>query len=685
MATRRVKRIKRTKKRLQHGRRKTNRRHQTNRHRYTRRQRGGTQRTIVSKGYSSFIKNESNASGIDITYDDATKMFKIGSAEYLTVESLSTFKGKSRYARAVQILTDMRMTTTSLNHHQFIAFSVLYCKGAQDGQCEAIMTETKRLIRDNLDDAIYAMIAFPAASDDIRTMAEQMHKKEKVDQRISILASRATQRVARAAKQDARVDERDARDAKLLTFRKKIISYSIGSGRTFNAGVDDDAMKRWVSGTGMHESVYYDEYAETIQHQLKSSEPGIFKSAADACIENVKANKVLPAEDRANTTCFAPDLLTHRLACKTIIQKIGTNMGIDPNSEPSKDETGYFIQFMYPSQPVAEFLKTQQVEVKVYVHVDYSLGLYDVFLRFVFNENTICPSFYFIFVHFFQQINLCKRTGRCSLKKITVENFQMRDGYFIQFAIQQPKELFSETSIIMIAKRDTQKQVNDAQKSIADMEQSDDRTKSHANADNISMLKRQLATLTVADVKQRCPSYVEAVTNCLLTFCIEANQLYILPPDDNEFDCLILKLSPWSNFLRVAMGKNNSDVSEKIAEIKKRFSALQIEPALLKAKIASTIQQQPPQQPQQPQQSRQPRPQKGDDGTEMMEFVPTGNVVEFDTSDASADASADELASASGAAVPASDKATGTRPRVGFAVKPSALPNPDDTETIFPL
>ena len=138
MATRRVKRIKRTKKHLQHGRRKTNRRHQTNRHRYTRRQRGGT-KIEVCKKKGLF---EAVASGIDITYNTETHLFKIGTQP--TISELGTFNGKNRYVRAVFVLKmlhrvlpqeDPSKESTELIWIDFVRFVEYYCHNNSDEQC----------------------------------------------------------------------------------------------------------------------------------------------------------------------------------------------------------------------------------------------------------------------------------------------------------------------------------------------------------------------------------------------------------------------------------------------------------------------------------------------------------------------------------------------------------------------
>jgi hypothetical protein len=133
MATRRVKRIKRTKKQVHRarGRRKTSR------HRYTRRQRGGAIITVCKKTYSGFFQHESNASGIDITYNTETHMFKIGTQP--TFSDLQTFNGKKRYERAVFVLKIQKKPkeepTTDLNWYDFVRFVAYYCHNNSDEQC----------------------------------------------------------------------------------------------------------------------------------------------------------------------------------------------------------------------------------------------------------------------------------------------------------------------------------------------------------------------------------------------------------------------------------------------------------------------------------------------------------------------------------------------------------------------
>jgi hypothetical protein len=128
MATRRVKRIKRSKKHVHRARgRKTNHR----RRRHTRRQTGGALITVCKKK-GLF---EAVASGIDITYDVETHMFKIGTQP--TITDLETFNGKKRYERAVWILKLIGQSN-QLNWYNFALFAPLYCHEYTDPQCEEI-------------------------------------------------------------------------------------------------------------------------------------------------------------------------------------------------------------------------------------------------------------------------------------------------------------------------------------------------------------------------------------------------------------------------------------------------------------------------------------------------------------------------------------------------------------------
>jgi hypothetical protein len=160
---------------------------------HTRRQRGGAIIKVCEKTHTGFIKMESNASGIDITYDNVRKIFKIGSADYATVDSLLSFKGAARYARAAQILAVLGITTTSLNRPQFIAFSALYCKDAQDKQCETIMDVCNATIEYSLSDAANAIIAFPAVSDVVTPLAVAKWGQDQLDQRKRIAVARGVE------------------------------------------------------------------------------------------------------------------------------------------------------------------------------------------------------------------------------------------------------------------------------------------------------------------------------------------------------------------------------------------------------------------------------------------------------------------------------------------------------------
>lgn len=126
-ASRRVKRMKRSKKQVHRARgRKTNRR------RYTRRQRGGEIITVCRK--KGLI--EAFASGIDITYDDETHLFKIGTRP--TISDLETFNGAQRYTRALFVLKQIGQIETQLDWHNFALFALIYCHTYTHTQCSQI-------------------------------------------------------------------------------------------------------------------------------------------------------------------------------------------------------------------------------------------------------------------------------------------------------------------------------------------------------------------------------------------------------------------------------------------------------------------------------------------------------------------------------------------------------------------
>jgi hypothetical protein len=101
---------------------------------HTRRQRGGAIIKVCEKTHTGFIKMESNASGIDITYDDDTHMFKIGTQP--TIAELKTFNGKNRYERAVYVLELIGQTDpTQLNWYNFALFAPIYCHNYTHPQC----------------------------------------------------------------------------------------------------------------------------------------------------------------------------------------------------------------------------------------------------------------------------------------------------------------------------------------------------------------------------------------------------------------------------------------------------------------------------------------------------------------------------------------------------------------------
>ena len=126
-ATRRVKRMKRSKKQVHRARgRKTNRR------RYTRRQRGGREIEVCKK--KGLI--EAFASGIDITYDDETHLFKIGTKP--TIPDLETFNGAQRYTRALFVLKQIGQIETQLDWHNCALFALIYCHTYTHPQCSQI-------------------------------------------------------------------------------------------------------------------------------------------------------------------------------------------------------------------------------------------------------------------------------------------------------------------------------------------------------------------------------------------------------------------------------------------------------------------------------------------------------------------------------------------------------------------
>ena len=178
-ATRRVKRVKRSKKQVHRARdRKTNRRHKTNRRRYTRRQRGGAIIKVCEKTHTGFFKNESNASGIDITYDVQTNMFKIGTQS--TISDLETFNGKKRYERAVRVLRHIydEDESTQLNWYYFAQFANMYCyKNAADPQCAQITGFVNHYKDENNEDGKIVDTKSPVADRTIQTSIEQGEKQ----------------------------------------------------------------------------------------------------------------------------------------------------------------------------------------------------------------------------------------------------------------------------------------------------------------------------------------------------------------------------------------------------------------------------------------------------------------------------------------------------------------------------
>jgi hypothetical protein len=131
MATRRVKRIKRTKKQVHRARGR-----KTNRHRHTRRQRGGAKITVCERsGVGYFAKR------IAITYDTDSQMYTIGNHPYATLKTMT------RYNDALASLEIMRGKGSApppddepvvLNQEQFNRFKQVHCQGSTKPECDAI-------------------------------------------------------------------------------------------------------------------------------------------------------------------------------------------------------------------------------------------------------------------------------------------------------------------------------------------------------------------------------------------------------------------------------------------------------------------------------------------------------------------------------------------------------------------
>jgi hypothetical protein len=132
MATRRMKRIKRTKKQLHHGRRKTNHR------RHTRRQRGGAKIPVCERSGVGYF-----AKGIAITYDTDSQMYTIGNHPYGILKTTMP-----RYNDALASLEIMRGEGSApqlsddepvvLNQEQFDRFKKIHCQGSTKPECDAI-------------------------------------------------------------------------------------------------------------------------------------------------------------------------------------------------------------------------------------------------------------------------------------------------------------------------------------------------------------------------------------------------------------------------------------------------------------------------------------------------------------------------------------------------------------------
>ena len=125
-----MKRIKRTKKQMHHGRRKTNR------HRHTRRQRGGAKIPVCERSGVGFF-----AKGIAITYDTDSQMYTIGNHPYGYLKTTMP-----RYNDALASLEIMRGEGSApppddepvvLNQEQFDRFKQVHCQVSKP-ECDAI-------------------------------------------------------------------------------------------------------------------------------------------------------------------------------------------------------------------------------------------------------------------------------------------------------------------------------------------------------------------------------------------------------------------------------------------------------------------------------------------------------------------------------------------------------------------
>jgi hypothetical protein len=140
MATRRVKRIKRTKKQVHRARdRKTNRRHQTNRHRYTRRQRGGTKIEVCKRTGADIL---GNSKGIAITYDTDSQMYTIGNHSYETLKKNPRYTDALAWVELMFGRDNIKLPHDEpvvLNQEQFNRFKNNHCpQGSTKPECGSI-------------------------------------------------------------------------------------------------------------------------------------------------------------------------------------------------------------------------------------------------------------------------------------------------------------------------------------------------------------------------------------------------------------------------------------------------------------------------------------------------------------------------------------------------------------------
>jgi len=127
-ATRRVKCVKRSKKQVHHGRRKTNR------HRHTRRQRGGAKIPVCARSGSSIF-----AKGIAITYDTDSQKYTIGNHPYAELKTMDRYIDALSWVEVILGREPPDDEPVVLNQDQFTRFKQRHCpQGSTKPECGAI-------------------------------------------------------------------------------------------------------------------------------------------------------------------------------------------------------------------------------------------------------------------------------------------------------------------------------------------------------------------------------------------------------------------------------------------------------------------------------------------------------------------------------------------------------------------